>query len=214
MSRLAYLHPLQPKASLGGPRCVSDARGINDVEGEVESGWVTLKHDSKGSGLHQQGRWQAQIEIASNASMLLLAQFLPMEIEVGVGDDVQAIRADSVWVDVHLRQFAPTHPTLCGLSMIELSAKDVVAGQVRVLRSVKASPIPMEMISSFTLGYRLRFGKMAVEICSESDPLSVTRMELAQFGEVLPWIRLRNGKQPVDSGVSRASFRQKISWSM
>lgn len=214
MSRLAYLHPLQPKASLGTPRCVSDSRGFSEFEREAESGWVTLKHDPRGNGLHQQGRWQAQIEVASNAPLLLIAQFLPMEIEVDAREDVQAIRSDSAWVDVHLRQFAPTHPTLCGLSMIEISAKDVVAGQVRVLRSVKASPIPMEMISTFTLGYRLRFGKMAVEICSESDQLSVTRIELEQFGEVLPWIRLRNGKQPLDSGISRASFRQKISWSM
>ena len=215
MSRLAYLHPLQPKANLGAPRLASsELRGGRTIDGDAESGWVTLKHEPRGSGLHQQGRWQAQIEVASNASLLLLAQFLPMEIEVDLREEVQAIRSEAAWVDVHLRQFAPTHPTLCGLSMIEISAKDVHAGQVRVLKSVKASPIPMEMISTFTLGYRLRFGMFAIEICSESDQLSVTRMELEQFGEVLPWIRLRNGKQPAESGVSRASFRQKISWSM
>ena len=214
MSRLAYLHPLQPRANSGMARLVSDAQGFSTFDGDAESGWVTLKHQPRGSGLHQQGRWQAQIEVASKASMLLIAQFLPMEIEVDARQDVQAIRSDSAWIDVHLRQFAPTHPTLCGLSMIEISAKNVVAGQVKVLRSVKASPIPMEMISMFTLGFRLRFGKMAVEICSESDQLSVTRIDLERFGEVLPWIRLRNGKQPLDSGISRASFRQKVSWSM
>lgn len=214
MSRLAYLHPLQPKANLASQRCVSDAGAGGDFNEDGETGWYTLKHDPRASGLHQQGRWQAQLEVASNAPMLLLAQLLPMEIEVDARDQVQAIRSDSAWIDVYLRQFAPTHSTLCGLSMIEISAKTVVSGQVRVVRSVKASPIPMEMISTFTLGYRLRFGKISIEICSESDQLSVTRMELEHFGEVLPWVRLRHGKQPADSGISRASFRQKISWSM
>jgi hypothetical protein len=212
----------------------------------AEMGWITLRQDPNGNGCNAHGRWQADFEVATNAPLSLIAQILPARLgtrhvdsnasyatpdrrlgyantselaglDVAGGSGLCAVLDESVWIDVLLRQFPATHPTLVGLSMLELAVYGAIDKgahrEVKLLKTVKASPMPMEMMSAFTLGYRQKQGKIMVEINSETDQQAVTRVEFGPFGECLPWVKLRSGKQSPTSGVFRAKFQQKVSWS-
>jgi hypothetical protein len=216
MPSLAYIHSLNVVNALA-PRSIevaSSARHRSEHGDTQDSpGWVCLHQDPNTTGLHSQGRWQADIEVATNAPLVLLAQILPTRIEIEASQKVRAVCIEDYWIELGLRQFPPTHPALSGLSMIELTALKASGAEVKVVKCVKASPMPMEMMSAFTLGYRLKHGKIVVEVNSDSDKQCVTRMDLTPFGETLPWVKLRSGKQPQNTGISRAKFQQKISWS-
>jgi hypothetical protein len=209
MSSLAYIHSL----SVAHPLAPRPFDVSKDSEAQGAPGWVCLHQDPSTTGLHSQGRWQANIEIATNSALVLLAQILPTRIEVNASQKLCAVPIDDYWIELRLRQFPASHPALSGLSMIELAAIKASGAEVKVVKCVKASPMPMEMMSAFTLGYRLKRGKIVVEVNSDSDMQCVTRMDLTPFGETLPWVKLRSGKQPQNSGIFRAKFQQKISWS-
>jgi hypothetical protein len=215
MPSLAYIHSLSVVNTLAPrPFEFASARHLSELGDTQDAlGWVCLHQDPSTTGLHSQGRWQADIEIATNVPLVLLAKILPTRIESHGSQKVRAVGIDDYWIEFRLRQFPPTHPALSGLSMIELTALKASGAEVQVIKSVKASPMPMEMMSAFTLGYRLKHGKIVVEVNSDSDKQCVTRMDLTPFGETLPWVKLRSGKQPQSTGISRAKFQQKISWS-
>ncbi len=181
-----------------------------------ESGWIALAADPTKAGLHLQGRWQADVEIATNLARVLLAQIIPTRPErTTSADDAGPMRAEALknlWVDVLLHQVESANPILCPLSMLELAAYRVVNGDVKLIKSVKSSPMPMEMISVFTLGYRLKGGKIMMDICSDLDRLTTTHLEIENFGETLPIIKLRSGRA-LPNGIFRAKYRQIVSWS-
>ena len=186
------------------------------VQGAQESGWITLQADANKTGLHTQGRWQADIEIATNLARVLLAQFLPAPSQETseVHDDsaVGAALGENIWIDILLHQVQSQRPALCALSMLELAAYRSVNGEVKLLKSVKSSPMPMEMISVFTLGYRHKEGKSTIDICSDLDRLTTTHIEIENFSETLPIVKLRSGRA-LPNGIFRAKYRQIISWS-
>ncbi len=187
-----------------------DAENLAHAE-QQENGWETLRADPRSTGLHSQGRWQADLEIATSTPLILLAQILPTRIEQ-VGDSARAVILPGFWIDVLLHQIASTDPNLSALSMLEISAYRLVNAEVRQIHNVKASVMPMEMMSVFNFGYRFRAGKIAVEISSETDSEAVTYMEMSEFGETLPIIKLRSGRH-LPPGLFRAKYRQTVSWS-
>jgi len=186
------------------------------LAGSQESGWIMLQADATKTGLHTQGRWQADVEIATNLSRMLLAQILPTRIERRTHsfekNSARAVACENLWIDIFLHQIESEHASLCPLSMLELAVYRVVNGSVKLLKSVKSSPMPMEMLSIFTLGYRLKSGKITVDICSEIDRLTTTHIDMDGFGETLPIIRLRSGRA-LPNGIFRAKYRQVVSWS-
>jgi hypothetical protein len=192
--------------------------GITSGQGaSYESGWVTLQADPTKTGLHTQGRWQADIEIATNAARVLLAQILPTRVEPSAQEfDTSAMRAvvyENMWVDILLHQIESAGTNLCALSMLELTAYGVVNGEVKQIKSVKSSPMPMEMISVFTVGYRLKSGKISIDICSDLDRQTTTNIDVEDFCETLPIIKLRSGRA-LPNGIFRAKYRQIVSWSV
>ena len=186
------------------------------VQGSQESGWITLQADASKTGLHTQGRWQADIEIATNLARVLLAQFLAAPIqrtsEVRDARAVGVVLGENIWIDILLHQVESQRPALCALSMLELAAYRSVNGEVKLLKSVKSSPMPMEMISVFTLGYRFKDSKITIDICSDLDRLTTTHIDIGNFGGTLPIIKLRSGRA-LPNGISRAKYRQIVSWS-
>jgi hypothetical protein len=214
MPSLAFIHSLNAMSVREPSLDARNANLANEIfEKPEELGWVTLRQDPSTTGLHAQGRWQAEIEVATHAPLVVLAQILPTRIAQNAIQKALATRIEDYWIELRLRQFPATHPALSGLSMIELCALKASGAEVKLIKSVRASPMPMEMMSAFTLGYRLKHGKIVVEISCDSDKQSVTRMDLAPFGETLPWVKLRSGKQEHNTGIFRAKFQQKISWS-
>ena len=189
--------------------------GVRQTAGQ-EIAWVNLQADAHKTRWHTQGRWQADIEIATNLSRVLLAQILPTSIQRN--SDVCNDRAlvpvalENVWIDILLHQVESQPPALCALSMLELAAYRMVNGEVKLVKSVKSSPMPMEMISVFTLGYRLKDNKITIDICSELDRLTTTNIDIENFGETLPIVKLRSGRA-LPNGIFRAKYRQIVSWS-
>lgn len=184
--------------------------------GIQESGWVTLQAEATKTGLHTQGRWQADVEIATKLVRVLLAQILPTRVErhtqAKEGGCERAVVWDNKWIDILLHQIESEHASLCPLSMLELAAYQVVNGDVKLIKSVKSLPMPMEMLSVFTLGYRLKKGNITIDICSEIDRLTTTHIDMDGFGETLPVVRLRSGRA-LPNGIFRAKYRQIVSWS-
>ena len=184
--------------------------------GNLESGWVTLQAEPASTGLHTQGRWQADVEIATNAVRVLLAQILPTRIQRKVKDlacePAAAVVFENVWIDILLHQIENEHASLCALSMLELAAYRIVNGEVKLIKSVKSAPMPMEMQAVFTLGYRLKKGTITIDVCSELDRLTTTNIAVEDFGETLPIVKLRSGRA-LPNGVFRAKYRQIIAWS-
>jgi hypothetical protein len=178
---------------------------------QAENGWETLRADSYSNGLHTQGRWQADLEIATSTPLVLLAQILPTRAEQ-IGDSTRAVIFPGLWLDVLLHHIPSDSPVMTGLSMLEISAYRLVNSEVRRIHNVKASPMPMEMMSVFNFGYRIRAGKLAVEISSDTDNQAVTYLEIGEFGETLPIIKLRSGRH-LPPGIFRAKYRQTVSWS-
>jgi|GEM_PF-3075651 len=181
-----------------------------------ESGWVTLRTDACKARLHTQGRWQADVEIATNLTRVLLAQIMPTCIERTVGavdaSSARAVVYENLWIDVLLHQIKSEHAAICPLSMLELAAYRVVNGDVKLIKSVKSSPMPMEMLSVFTLGYRLKNSIVTIDICSDLDRLTTTHIDIENFGETLPIVKLRSGRA-LPNGIFRAKYRQVVSWS-
>ena len=206
---------VQPKVER---RSQSQGSAIGDIAlaGSQELGWIMLQADATKTGLHTQGRWKADVEIATNLSRMLLAQILPTRVERrthGVEDNsARAVVCENLWIDIFLHQTEKKHAFLCPLSMLELAVYRVVNGNVKLLKSVKSSPMSMEMLSIFTLGYRLKNGKISVDICSEIDRLATTHIDMDGFGETLPIIRLRSGRA-LPNGIFCAKYRQIVSWS-
>ena len=186
------------------------------LAGSQESGWVTLQTDASTTGLHTQGRWQADVEIATNLSRMLLAQILPTQLDRRAHgfeeNSARAVVCENLWIDIFLHQIESKHTSLCPLSMLELAVYRVINGNVKLVKSVKSSPMPMEMLSIFTLGYRLKRAKITVDICSEIDRLTTTHIDMDGFGETLPVVKLRSGRALPD-GIFRAKYRQIVSWS-
>ncbi len=184
--------------------------------GNLESGWVTLQADAATTGLHTQGRWQADVEIATNAARVLLAQILPTRVQRKVKEfdceSAAAVVFENVWIDILLHQIENEHSSLCALSMLELAAYRIVNGEVKLIKSVKSSPMPMEMLAVFTLGYRLKNATITIDVCSELDRLTTTNIAVENFGETLPVVKLRSGRA-LPNGIFRAKYRQIISWS-
>ena len=192
--------------------------GITSAQGaSVESGWITLQADPTKTGLHTQGRWQADVEIATNAARVLLAQILPTRVEHSAQEfDTRTTRAvvyEKMWIDILLHQIESAGTNLCALSMLELAAYRVVNGEVKQIKSVKSAPMPMEMISLFTVGYRLKNGNISIDICSELDRQTTTNIDVENFSETLPIIKLRSGRA-LPNGIFRAKYRQIVSWSV
>jgi hypothetical protein len=192
--------------------------GVTSAQGaSYESGWVTLQADPTKTGLHTQGRWQADVEIATNAARVLLAQILPTRVERSAQEfdtsATQAVVYENMWIDILLHQIESPGTNLCALSMLELAAYRIVNGEVKQIKSVKSSPMPMEMISVFTLGYRLKNGTISIDICSEVDRQTTTNIEVKNFCETLPIIKLRSGRA-LPNGIFRAKYRQIVSWSV
>jgi len=190
--------------------------GVADRDSQ-ESGWVTLQADASKTGLNTQGRWQADVEIATNLARVLLAQILPTCVERKAqafdASSACAVVNENLWIDILLHQIKNEQASLCPLSMLELAAYRVVNGSVKLIKSVKSSPMPMEMLSVFTLGYRLKNCKIMIDICSELDRLTTTNMEIEGFGETLPIVKLRSGRA-LPNGIFRAKYRQIVSWSV
>lgn len=192
--------------------------GITSAQGaSFESGWVTLQADPTKTGLHTQGRWQADIEIATNAARVLLAQILPTRVERSAQEfdtsATQAIVDENMWIDILLHQIESPGTNLSALSMLELAAYRIVNAEVKQIKSVKSSPMPMEMISVFTVGYRLKNGTISIDICSEGDRQTTTNIDVENFCETLPIIKLRSGRA-LPNGIFRAKYRQIVSWSV
>ncbi len=192
--------------------------GVTSTQGaSYESGWVSLQADPTKTGLHTQGRWQADVEIATNAARVLLAQILPTRVEHSSQEfDARATCAvvyEKMWIDILLHQIESAGSNLCALSMLELAAYRIVNGEVKQIKSVKSSPMPMEMISVFTLGYRLKNGNISIDICSEVDRQTTTNIDVENFCETLPIIKLRSGRA-LPNGIFRAKYRQIVSWSV
>lgn len=203
---------------LGTPRASTKLKlekpGGSDIS--QEAGWICLQADAAKTGLHTQGRWQADVEIATNLARVLLAQILPTRIEISPKEsDAGAIRAvaqENVWIDILLHQMSSANSSLCALSMLELAAYRLVNGEVKLIKSVKSSPMPMEMLSVFTLGYRLKSCKITIDICSDLDRLTTSNIDIEGFGETLPIVKLRSGRA-LPNGIFRAKYRQIVSWS-
>ncbi len=209
------LRPVQPNVER---RSQSQANAIGSISlaGSQESAWVTLQADASKTGLHTQGRWQADVEIATNLARVLLAQILPTRVDRRAHEceenSARAVICENLWIDIFLHQIENAHASLCPLSMLELAVYRVVNGNVKLLKSVKSSPMPMEMLSIFTLGYRLKNSTIMIDICSEIDRLSTTHIDMDGFGETLPVVKLRSGRA-LPNGIFRAKYRQIVSWS-
>ena len=96
--------------------------------------------------------------------------------------------------------------------MLELAAYCIVNDEVKLVKSVKSSPMPMQMLSVFTLGYRLKNGKITIDICSDLDRLTTTNIDIENFGQTLPIVKVRSGRA-LPNGIFRAKYRQIVSWS-
>ena len=181
-----------------------------------ESSWITLQADAEKVGTHTQGRWQADVEIASNLPRVLLAQIFPTCVnqtaqQLSV-ESMQAVVSNDMWIDILLHQIEGIDATRCSLSMLELAAYRIVNEEVKLVKSVKSSPMPMEMLSVFTLGYRFKNGKITIDICSDLDRLTTTNIGIENFGQTLPIVKLRSGRA-LPNGIFRAKYRQIVSWS-
>ena len=109
---------------------VSKSETLGVHAGSQESGWVTLQADAAKTGLHTQGRWQADVEIATKLVRVLLAQILPTRVERhtqanGVSSE-HAMILENKWIDILLHQIESEHASLCPLSLLELAAYRVV----------------------------------------------------------------------------------------
>ena len=186
------------------------------AQGVHESGWITLHADAEKTGMHTQGRWQADVEIVSNLPRVLLAQIFPTCIERTAQElgfeSMRAVVSENMWIDILLHQIQSTDATLCTLSMLELAAYCIVNDEVKLVKSVKSSPMPMQMLSVFTLGYRLKNGKITIDICSDLDRLTTTNIDIENFGQTLPIVKVRSGRA-LPNGIFRAKYRQIVSWS-
>jgi hypothetical protein len=171
-------------------------------------GWVTQRLDPFCAGRNRAGRWQGEIEIAAHAAVVLLARILPTAPKA----DHVTLRTDR-WIDLLVRQFPATHPSLCGLFCLEIAHYRRADGQAdsraELLKAVKSSPMPLAISARFSLGYRFKNGKVSMAL-SESQDGRATRLEAVDFGETLPWIKLRSGQQALSSGIFRAAFRQLL----
>ncbi len=216
----AYLAKSQPFIVEAAPLALARPARLKiekwGVQGTQESGWTTLQADPAKTGMHTQGRWQADVEIATNLARVLLAQVLPTRVEVGAKESAfepkRSVVFETMWIDILLHQIENANTKLCALSMLELAAYCIDNNEVKLLKSVKSSPMPMEMLSVFTLGYRLKNARITIDICSELDRQMTTTIDIEKFGETLPIVKLRSGRA-LPNGIFRAKYRQIVSWS-
>ncbi len=166
------------------------------------SEWTRLYYNPSTKGLDNTGALSATASVVMSGNDALIGK-IEANASMLDGGSVSAGADLSVWIDVVL------HRTSSGENSIELLAYRYVSGKLALECSVATATLGSTATTEFAISYSYASnGTITASVRASGSNQVLASLSVAQFGQILPSLKLRRGVQPGGSGVVSASFTQ------
>jgi hypothetical protein len=169
-----------------------------DIAFVNSSDWTRTLHNDVSKGLRNVGSLTMSARLERTADSVLVGKIQAAK-PILRGKTLRAVVDDSAWVDVILQRSGANNT-------LELVSYRYVNGAPQAQSSVTSAPFAN--LSGQTVAFEVSYSFNAGALNATLNAPGAAQISLtsANFGNVLPSIRLRRGVQPSDSGVTTANF--------
>ncbi len=172
------------------------------------SEWTRIYFNPTTTGLYDTGGMSAAVSVTMNSNDALIGKVEASSPLLDRGT-VSAGADTNAWIDVVL------HRNSTGANSIELLGYRYVGGKPVLENSVTTANLGSTATTEFGISYSFTtiagVATVTTNVRAAGTNQLVASLSVAQFGQILPTMKLRRGTQPANSGVLSANFTQNTS---
>jgi hypothetical protein len=168
-------------------------------------GFTAVAPNPEGYGLLNTGGMSAAVATSMTANEGLAAKVLPTTSSLST-TGLKATVVENQWIEVRINK-------LSGQQQLSIQSYQLNAqNQAVLMGSAQSAWLASTAVTSFDMAYEFNQGQVIVKLLAPESKVSLTQLQVSNFGSKLPAMQIRRGAQPADSGFAAADFARLTYW--